>query len=256
MGPLVLQRKDKEEMPQKRSSWLLIIDIIDRPGHALANIALYPRWRWLLPALLAVIALVVSTVLTAPLLVERSAQMMAEVLRNIPSEQASMVRQQMERFNTPTLIVAQTVAGGVLALLVTWVVRAAILYFSSLIAGGEVSFNGIFVALPWLDIPRVLEVVLQTVYTLVTGRLITNYGLSYLVSSGRLMADARDPAYVALSQVTLFNLWHLVLVYILYRAVAKLGSGTSFLLTVLYFGLLLGGQLALVAVSRLLSPTL
>ena len=243
-------------MPTKRSSWLLLLDLIDRPGSALTNIALYPRWRWLLPALLAVIALVVSTVLTAPLLAERSAQMMAEVLRNLSGEQADLVRQQMERFSTPTLIVAQAVGGGIAGMLLGWLIRAVILYFSSLIAGGEVNFNSMFVAVPWLNIPRVLEVALQTAYIMLTGRLMSNQGLSYLVSSGKLMEDARNPVYVALSQVTLFNLWHLVLVYILYRAVAKLGAGAAFLLTMLYFGLLLGGQLALVAVSRLLSPAL
>jgi len=243
-------------MPAKRSSWLLLLDLIDRPSRALTNIALYPRWRWLLPALLGVGVLVVSTLLTAPLLAQQSAQVMAEVLRNMPADQVELVREQMERFNSPTFIVAQTIGAGLLAMLIGWVVRAAILYFSSLIAGGEVSFNSVFVAVPWLNIPRVLEGALQTGYILMTGKLTTNQGLGYLVSSGRMMEDAQNPAYAALTQVTLFNLWHLVLVYLLYRYVAKMGSGTSFLLTVIYFGLLLGGQLALVAVSRLLSPAL
>jgi hypothetical protein len=241
-------------MPEKRSVWALSIDIFDRPGQAFANVAAYPRWRWLPPAFLAVAVLVASLVLTAPLLAAQTQQLMAEQLGRLSGDQATLVREQAARFSTPQVLAITGIATGIVGLAFSWLIAATILYFGALISGGDVEYKRIFATMPWLGVPSILETGLQTAFILYTGKLITNQGLSYLVSTGSITEDMRNLAYVALGQATLFRLWYLVLAYTLLRSVARLSRGSAFFVTVVYWALLLGGQLAFAAASRLLSP--
>ena len=125
------------------------------------------------------------------------------------------------------------------------------LYFAALIVGGETEFRRIFAAVPWLGIPFVLETLLQTGYVFVKKQMIVNQGLSYLVSVGKPAADAGNLAYMALSAVTLFWLWHLLLTYKLFRVGPKLSGGAAFILTILYAALGVGVRAALALVGRL-----
>jgi hypothetical protein len=124
-----------------------------------------------------------------------------------------------------------------------------------LIAGGELEFKRILAAVPWLSLPFALELVLQAVFVLTQGHLIVNQGLSYLVSVGKPMEDMRNLTYVALGQVTLFGLWHWVLVYALLRRAANLGGNVAFGLTLVYAALGVGARLTLAALTGMLNPT-
>jgi hypothetical protein len=241
-------------MPEKRPVWTLLADIIDRPGVALTNVAAYPRWRWLLPALLAIFVLVASAVVMAPLLAIQTQQVMAEQLNRVSGAQATAVRAQVAQFQTPLFLGITTVAAGVIGLAIGWLIQAAILYFGALISGSDVEFGRIFATAPWLGIPYIVETILQTVYVAVNHRLIANQGLSFLVSSGKTLEDARNLAYVALGQVSLFRLWHAILVYVLLRTVGKLGRTGALMVTIVYLALLVGAQLGLAALGRLVSP--
>jgi hypothetical protein len=238
-------------MSDKRSVWVLLADIIDRPGVALTNIAAHPRWRWLLPALLAVIAMLVSVIITAPLLSVQTQQVMAEQLNRMSGAQADLVRQRVAQFETPLFLGITATITGLIGLAVGWLVQSGILYFGALISGGDVEFSRILATAPWLGIPFVIETLIQTAWVAANHRLITNQGLSYLVSSGSVTTDARNFAYVALGQATLFRLWHAVLAYVLLRAVGKLGRGAALAVTLVYLALLIGVQLGLASLARL-----
>jgi hypothetical protein len=241
-------------MPQKRSAWLLLVDMVDRPGAALANVAAYPRWRWLLPVALALVTTVAGTAIASPLLAAETQQLMAQQLSRLSADQAALVQQQMTRFATPLALTISGSLGALVGLAIGWLLQAAIAYFGVLISGGDAEFGEILAAAPWVALPAVIESIAQAVHVLLYGKLLVNRGLSYLVSSGKALEDARNPAYIALSQVTLFRLWHLLLVYVLLRRVAKLGSGSAFIVTVIYWALVAGGQLLLASLSRLLVP--
>jgi hypothetical protein len=64
----------------------------------------------------------------------------------------------------------------------------------------------------------------------------------------------RNLTYVVLGQLTLFRLWHWVLVNSLLRKAAKLSSGTAVFLTLIYAALGIGLQLALAALGGMLNP--
>ncbi len=229
-------------MPDKRSTWLLLLDILDRPATALVNVATYPRWRWLLPAILAVVTLVVFTAVSAPLLAAQAQELMAGQLSRLSADQAALVQGQVARFSSPLVVTLTGSLAAIVSLPAGWLIQAAIVYFGALIAGGDVEFGWIFATAPWLGIHFVLETILQTIYVSTQGKLLVNHGLSYLVSTGKPLADARNASYVALRQASLFRLWNLLLVYVLLRSVGKLGRGSAFLVTVIYLSLLVGGQ--------------
>ena len=237
-----------------QSSWSLLAGMVDRPSAALAEIIARPRWRWVLPVTLAILAALASAVVTAPFLAVEAKQQMAAVLNRMSADQLAQMPVQMATFQTPLFVGASAALTGILALLIGYLLRAAALYFGSLIAGGDIEFSRIFVAVPWLGLPFVLETIVQTLYVAMKGTLIANQGLSYLVSSGNRTTDAGSLAYAALGMITLFWLWHLVLVFKFLRVGPRLSQGAAFAVTLLYAATNVGVRAGFAALSRLVSP--
>jgi hypothetical protein len=231
--------------------WDVLISMIDRPGKALADLAAFPRWRWLLPVVLIIAALAASLALSAPLLAVQARQVLAEQMARVPAEQARMLEAQLAALQKPEVVVGAAFASALLGLLVGWLLQAIVLYFGILIAGSELNFKSVLAVMPWLSLPFALEFLLQGAFAATQGHLIVNQGLSYLVSAGKPLEDARNLAYVALGQLTLFRLWHWVLVYALLRRAARLTSGSAAALTLIYAVLGVGGQLALAALGAM-----
>jgi len=242
-------------MPEKEPVWALLVGWIDRPGRILANIVAYPRWRWLWPMFLTLVILAGSLALTAPQLTVQARQVMAQQIARMPAEQVQLVQAQMAQFQKPEVIVGTAFATAIFGLVIGWLIQAAMLYFGVLIAGSELEFKRILAATPWLGLPFAIETGLQAVFAVTQGHLIVNQGLSFLVSVGKPLEDVRNLAYVALSQLTLFRLWHWVLVYALLRMGAKLGARAAFSLTLVYAALNIGLQLALAALGSMLNPS-
>lgn len=242
-------------MPDKMSVWAVLVGMVDRPGVALANVTTYPRWRWVLPVLLMVIALAFSLALTGPLLTIQARQVMAEQITRLPVEQARMVQTQLEQFQKPEVVVGTAFATAMIGQILGWLILTIAIYFGVLVSGGELEFKRIMAAAPWLSLPFAFELVLQAIFAVTQGHLIINQGLSYLVSIGKPMEDMRNLTYVALGQFTLFGLWHWVLVYALLRRAAKLSGNVAFVLTLLYAALGVGARLALAALTGMLNPS-
>jgi hypothetical protein len=71
-------------------------------------------------------------------------------------------------------------------------------------------------------------------------RMIEQPGLSFLVATGDVLQDARNPFYLVLGRLDIFWLWHLLLVVLGLSVAARMGRGKSLLLTLLYAVLTLG----------------
>ena len=239
---------------QPKSSLSLLVGIVDRPSATLAEITARPRWRWVLPVTLAILATSASAVVAAPFLAAEAKLQIAAVLNRMPAEEIAQMPNQMAMFQTPIFVGATAALTGILALLIGYLLQAAVLYFGSLIAGGEIDFGRLFAATPWLGLPFVLETVVQTVYIAVNGRLVINQGLSYLVSTGSRTADAGSLAYAALGMLTLFWLWHLLLAFKLLRVGPRLTGGAALAVTLVYAALGVGVRVGFAALSRLASP--
>ena len=243
-------------MPNRPSSFALLAGIIDRPGTALAEVVAHPRWRWVLPTILALAVLAATAVLTYPQVSIQTEQLVAQQLSQLPADQVESVRARMETFQSPIIVVGTRMVLGSLGLAFGWLVKSGVLYISAVLAGKDIEFGQLFAAAPWLGLPFVLEQLLQTGWTMYSGELIVNQGLSYLVSSGRTLEDARSLSYGGLSQVSLFRLWHLILVYALLRTLGRFKGGGASWLTVVYAVVTIGGAIAFTLLTARLSPSL
>lgn len=243
-----------EETKRRPFAVSLLVSLIDRPATALAEIAAYPRWRWVLPVILLVGAMIASIVLTGPLTVEQTQQAVQQQLATLPAEQAEMARAQIARLQQPQVLLATAIGTGLIGLLLSWLVASAILYFSVLIAGGDVSFTGLFATLPWIWLPFALRDVVQTGYILYKNELIANPGLSYFVSTGKLVEDAGNLLYNVLARVDLFTLWHLALVFVVLWVLPRFSKGKAFVLVLVYAALSLGLRLAPALLVRAFMP--
>jgi len=243
-----------EETKRRPFAVSLLVSLIDRPATALAEISAYPRWRWVLPVILLIGAMVASTVLTGPLTVEQTQQAVQQQLATLPAEQAEMARAQIARLQQPQVLLATAIGTGLIGLLLSWLMASAILYFGVLIAGGDVSFTGLFATLPWTWLPFALRDVVQTGYTLYKNELIANPGLSYFVSTGKLVEDAGNLLYNVLARVDLFTLWHLALVFVVLWVLPRFSKGKAFVLVLVYAALSLGLRLVPALLVRAFMP--
>lgn len=243
-----------EDGKRQRHVMGLLVDLVDRPAAALGEVAARPRWRWLLPAMLAIAAIVALAIVSSPLAAEQAQQAMQQQLAQLSAEQAEMAGQWIDRFQQPAVLLATTIGTGLLALVLSWLIAAVILYFATLIAGGDVTFGALFATLPWIWLPFALRDGLQAVYVLVKGALIANQGLSYLVSTGNAVDDAGNLWYNVLSRIDLFTIWHLVLVGVVLCLLPRFSRGKAFFLVLIYAVVSLGLRLIPSLLSSALLP--
>lgn len=217
-----------------RSSLVLLPGIIDQPQTTLSQIVATPRWRWLLPAILCLLGIALSVIVTAPYLSQQARDQQAATMQQIESQMGDMtesqraeMQQQLATFTSPAVVGGVSLATQVLGLFVGWLLSSAFLYFSLQIIGRDLRFGQIFAGFSWTWLPFFLQDLVNSGWVLVTGQNITNPGLSYFVASGDLMQDSRNPAWILTGALDLFLLWHFVLVYFLIRATSRRGGGLA-----------------------------
>lgn len=217
---------------ERRSSLVLLPGIIDQPQSTLTQVMVTPRWRWVLPAILCLLGIVLSVIITAPYLSQQTQQQQAATLQQIESQMGNMtesqraqMEQQLATFTSPAVVGGISLATQSLGLVIGWVLGSATLFFGLQIAGRDLRFGQLFAGFSWTWLPFFLQDLINSGWTLVTGQNITNPGLSYFVASGDLLQDSRNPAWILTGVLDLFLLWHFVLVYFLIRATSRRGGG-------------------------------
>ncbi|MCB0243238.1 MAG: YIP1 family protein [Anaerolineae bacterium] len=232
--------------PVQRSLLSLLIGIIDRPRSTFAQLLAFPRWKWAMPAILVLLATVILLVVSAQLLAEQAAQQQAVAFSRIQGQLESMteaqreqVRQQMSMFSTPLAVAAAEFARRAVGMFVGWAIGTLIIYFGLVIGGLEIGFGALFSAYTWTSLPFVVRDLVDAAYVAISGTLRVNPGLSYFLSTGDTLSDARNPLWVASGQIDLFFLWHVILVYALIRAARPKGGavGLTLVYTLVYLAL-------------------
>ncbi len=218
--------------------WFLLIGLIDRPARTFAAIAAAPRWRWLFPLLLLIAAFALSLILTGEQQVDAATQQMRTQLAaqssQIPPDQMAQVQAQMAQFTQPAVVLGVATVTGLIGLLLALLIAAAVLYFGALVSGSDVSFGSVWAMVPWTWLPFALRDLAHGLYVRITGEMSVHPGFSGFVASSDMAANAGNPVYLALAQVDLFALWHLVLVYALLRGGTRLTQGKALTLTLAY----------------------
>ncbi len=220
--------------------WSLFWDVLTAPRRAFEHLAQGPSRSWWLPALLALVLPIVQVAFSVDLLAEQARKSMLQQLSAMPPDQAEAARAAMTRLMQPAFILVTSFLSLVVALAVAWIFAMIILYFGIALLGRPVKAGVLWPAVAWSWLPLALRSVVQSAWVLYSGTLMVNQGLSFLVATGDPTQDSKNPLYMLASQVDLFNLWHLVLIYLLLRVVGKLGRGSAIFVLLVYV-LLLGG---------------
>jgi hypothetical protein len=222
-----------ENTEDKMNLWQLLVSVIDRPAVTMSYVGKKPGWAWVTPALLVLVGLVAFSVVTAPYTSELALRQAQQQLASLPPQQAEQAAAQMERFTSPPVMAAFSVVGGLVALVVIWLLGAGILYFLGLVAGGEANFAQSFAILAWSWLPYSVRNLVMAAYVAYSGKLI-NPGLSSLVATGDQVKDAANWLYGLLSQVDLFYLWHLILVIVGLAAVGRFSKTKATIVGIIY----------------------
>ena len=222
-----------ENTEDKMNLLQLLVSVIDRPAVTMSYVGKKPGWAWVMPALLVLVGLVVFSVVTAPYTSELALRQAQQQLASLPPQQAEQAAAQMERFTSPPVMAAFSVVGGLVALVVIWLLGAGILYFLGLVAGGEANFAQSFAILAWSWLPYSVRNLVMAAYVAYSGKLISP-GLSSLVATGDQAKDAANWLYGLLSQVDLFYLWHLILVIVGLAAVGRFSKTKATIVGVIY----------------------
>ena len=236
------------------SSLALLVSLIDRPAETLRQVAATPRRRWVLPLLLSLASIGVFLGLAAPYMQKMAEQAARLQLSTMPPEQAAAAEQQIARFTSLPMIVGSGAVTSVIGVLLSWVIAAAILYFSCLIAGEDLTFEQMIAIAPWLWLPFALQGFVQAAWVAATGQMITAPGLSALVASGNQMQDARSIPFALLSRIDLFAAWHIVLVYAGLRGLTHMRAPKAVTLTAIYAILSLAIRLIPTLIGRAFTP--
>lgn len=225
--------------PDRRSSLALLPGIVDRPHQTFATLLATPRWRWVLPLVLCIVAMALVSAATAEFASEQArlqqaialSEMQAQ-LDSLPESQRQQTQAMIERTTSPLFVGGISFATRSLSLPIGWLIGAAILYFGLVIGGAELKFSALYAAFSWTWLPFALRDLLGAIWTWITGQPLANPGLSNFFATGDLLADARNPIYVLTGLLDLFFLWHIVLIYYLIKAARKREGGLG--LTIVY----------------------
>jgi hypothetical protein len=228
--------------PQK-PLWLYLFGIIDQPVATFQAVLTQRRWlTWALPLLVVSVAFAALAVAQIPYVVELTREQTAKQLAALPADQAEAARSTIEFTTSLPFLLATTLGVGLVTLLLGVLIQSTLLYFGVLLIGGsdEMKFGTVFAMSSWARIPIAIGYLAQAGFSLVAKETIKYPGLSFLVSTGDLLADAKKPLVALLGSIDLFWLWHLLLVMLGLAVAARFSRGKSLLLTLIYAALTLG----------------
>jgi hypothetical protein len=225
-----------------RPLWRLLFGIIDQPSSTFEGVlARRNWWMWAVPLLILIVTFAVLTVVSMPYTLELAREQAELRLAELPASQAEAARAAMEVSLSYPVMLASSLGFGILALLVGLAAQATFLHFSALVAGGDdMNFGSVFTVSAWTRLPLAIGLLVQAGYIAFTQDGIRYPGLSFLVSTGNLLENAKNPLVPLLAKLDLFWMWHLFLIVIGLAVVARFGRGKSLILTLIYAALALG----------------
>ncbi len=229
--------------PQRRNFLQLLWGIIARPRATFQHLNQEGRRLWWLMALLTAVLVILPLIVGAPIAArqareavmsirglqvgvvrqeEPGVRVRVEPAQELTPEQQQQMEQAMRYASSPLVITVFPAIGQVAGLIVGWLAWAGLLYLSGMVVGGHARFGDLFRMVVWAWVPYALRGLLQTLYILASGQLITNPGLSGLVAVHRtasegMMAPPSAGQIVAssiLSRIDIFLFWNLALLVI------------------------------------------
>jgi len=219
--------EEKTPTPEQRGVPRLLWGIIVRPRDTLGYLTERGGRTWWVPALLAVLLVVLPILVAAPVTTRQAREAVLLTREQwgeqqgleMSAEDQAQMEQAMSVAASPLITVVFPAAGGVVGLVVGWLVWAGALYLAGMALGGRSTFGQMLRVVVWTRLPYALRGLLQTVYILASGQIIANPGLSGFVRknqlAGEMVFTPPSPGQTLLtaflSRVDLFLVWNLML---------------------------------------------
>jgi hypothetical protein len=228
----------------------ILPDLIDRPAAAMRAVVARPKSWWIAAAIVLVTLLAYASV-TGPYQQAAQAEAQAAMVERLAAqaspEQAEAMRASVEAASAQRPIVTTLLITAVRAAF-GWLLWAGGAHLGSLFFGGRGEFAHTWAVTVWSQLPRALGYLATMIYTWMNDAIPAHEGLAFLVGTGDLLRDAANPAYLALSSISPFAIWSLILLIVGVRAATGLGRTAAIILILLLWGL----GLALTLVPSLL----
>jgi len=224
----------------------LFVDTVRRPAAAMRRLTAEPGRRWLAPLLALVVLSVAATATSLPAREQYAAVVgraqLAEMVKRNPEMFQGRSVEEMSRMSTAGAgaMVGRVMAlvGAVFAPVVAALAGAAVLHFLGTLLGGQQAFTQMLAVTAWGRVPLMFQYALRSV-----GGLLGLYdpnpdGLAGLVAGDPLKAFARpSPLAPLLAQVSVWNLWMLVLFLIAVRIVCHVSARKALVAVAVYVAL-------------------
>lgn len=241
--------------PERTSLFTTFLDVIAFPSEAFRRISEIQRRSWILPAILCLLAPLLFYGLTLELQV-KAAERAVELQRSLlPPESAQAATPVLDRMSQPGFLLLTSGGRTVVGLAISWAIAIILIYFATSLAGADLSLTRLWPVVPWTWLPFAFRDLTQTAWSMANNHLIRYPGLSYLFVTGDVMVDQRNIWVAASSRLDLFTLWHTILVFVIFRKLARLHIFPAFVLTLLYAVISIGLRLLPLALSSALSTT-
>jgi hypothetical protein len=238
-----------------------LLSLIIKPKQAFTQLEQTGRPRFYWAALAMLIVIWLGAVITLPITQREAAesydQMMEETGDKLPEMQRATLEQQREFATNPAILIASQGITETIGYPILWLSAAGVLYLLSLAFGGQARFGTILSMTIWASVIEVLGKIAFLVGSLASGST-PQPGLSYLVSTESLTSIT--PVAAALSQIlsniTIFEIWYLIVIGIGILVCAKVTRWKSALITALYWLLSLIPPVAMAAAGAALTASM
>ncbi|NOZ08991.1 MAG: DUF1542 domain-containing protein [FCB group bacterium] len=162
---------------------------------------------WLVPLILLLLTVSISTWLTGPLTAEYSMNRQYEMIENNPNltdDQKEEYLNNLDEQDPAKNLYLKVFAGTLVGLLLE---VGVLMVIGSLVLGGSAAFLAVWHGVLWVSVIKILEIIVTVIITLTTGQVLVELGLTVLLPDSM----TGSMLYYLLLQFGIFAVWRTIL---------------------------------------------
>lgn len=227
-----------------------LVGVVVRPRITFERMREAARGHWWLVFVLAFAALVLVTLASVPIQAEMTQAMLREQLAEMPAEQQAQIEQTQAIFTSQAMLGAVNTATGTVGIVVSYALRALVLFLLCLALGGRASFVQVWRMAVWTALPDVARNLVAAVTIFATGGLPAR-GLTFIFT-GQEQAALSPIVAALLRSLDIYTVWGLALVAIGVIATSRFSRVKGIAVAVIFWLLSLGASAGWAAAGQAL----
>ena len=205
----------------------LLVGIFIRPRATFTTIKENGRRAWIVMAIIAAILVMLPPIIAGPITARQSAEAFRQAQEQFgnqtgPDGSQIEIGEPPAFISSPIFTTVFPAVGGVIGLVIGWLLWSGALHLLSSMTGGRSTFIQMLQTAVWAWVPYGVRNIVQAVYIAITGELIANPGLSGFVApepppEGALFTPPNTGQLILqsfLGQIDIYLFWNLALLLI------------------------------------------